>query len=93
MPHTLKLPTLSPEDISRIIEMAWEDRTPFEAIELQFGLNESAVVNLMRTQIKRSSFAMWRERMRGRVTKHQALRLPEMNNAKRHKAAHRIPQR
>jgi uncharacterized protein (TIGR03643 family) len=84
---------LSPEDISRVIEMAWEDRTAFEAIELQFGLNESAVVALMRTQMKLGSFKMWRKRMKGRVTKHAALRPAEMNNAKRHKAAHRIPQR
>lgn len=70
-------------DISRIIEMAWEDRTPFEAIELQFGLNESAVVALMRRALKRSSFKMWRERMAGRTTKHAALRSPEIT---RHRA-------
>ena len=64
---------LSPEDISRVIEMAWEDRTAFEAIELQFGLNESAVVALMRTQMKLGSFKMWRKRMKGRVTKHAAV--------------------
>ena len=65
---------LSITDIDRIIEMAWEDRTPFEAIDLQFGLNEKAVIDLMRTQMKRSSFEMWRKRMKGRTTKHQALR-------------------
>ena len=85
-------PPLSAEDISRIIEMAWEDRTPFEAIEVQFCLNESAVVALMRREMKRSSFKMWRKRMGGRVTKHAALRLGEMNDVSRHKAAHRIPQ-
>ena len=65
---------LSESDISRIIEMAWEDRTAFEAIEVQFGLNESAVIDLMRRHMKPSSFRMWRKRMAGRVTKHAALR-------------------
>lgn len=65
---------LSEEDISRVIEMAWEDRTPFEAIELQFGLNESGVITLMRQKLKRSSFDMWRERVTGRKTKHTEIR-------------------
>ena len=64
---------LSDADISRIVEMAWEDRTPFEAIEAQFGLNESGVVVLMRSHMKGSSFRMWRKRMAGRVTKHRTL--------------------
>ena len=84
---------LSPADISRAIEMAWEDRTTFEAIELQFGLDESAVIVLMRTAMKPSSFRMWRKRMKGRVTKHAALRPPEMNDGGPHIARHRIPQR
>jgi uncharacterized protein (TIGR03643 family) len=67
-------------EVSRIIEMAWEDRTPFEAIQAQFGLDESAVVSLMRAQLKPSSFRMWRKRMKGRVTKHAALRPEAMNN-------------
>lgn len=71
----------SEEDISRIIEMAWEDRTPFEAIELQFGLNEPGVVALMRQQLKPSSFRMWRKRMAGRLTKHAALRSPDVTRA------------
>lgn len=66
--------TYTESDISRIIEMAWEDRTAFEAIEAQFGLNESAVIDLMRRELKPSSFRMWRKRMAGRVTKHAALR-------------------
>ena len=66
--------SLSEADISRIVEMAWEDRTAFEAIEVQFGLNESAVIALMRRHMKPSSFRMWRKRMAGRVTKHAALR-------------------
>jgi uncharacterized protein (TIGR03643 family) len=61
-------------DIDRIIEMAWEDRTPFEAIKVQFGLTEKDVIELMRKQMKRSSFEMWRKRMKGRATKHQNLR-------------------
>ena len=65
---------LSESDISRIIEMAWEDRTAFETIEVQFGLNESAVIDLMRRHMKPSSFRMWRKRMVGRTTKHAALR-------------------
>lgn len=76
---------LSESDISRIVEMAWEDRTAFEAIEAQFGLNESAVVDLMRKHMKASSFRMWRKRMAGRATKHLALRSPEVQ---RHRASH-----
>ena len=60
--------------ISRVVEMAWEDRTAFEAIEAQFGLNESAVIDLMRQQMKPASFRMWRKRMAGRRTKHAVLR-------------------
>ena len=73
--------TLSEGDISRIVEMAWEDRTSFEAIEVQFGLNESAVVTLMRSHMKPSSFRMWRKRMAGRVTKHRALQRSQSGNA------------
>ena len=78
-------PALDASSISRIIEMAWEDRTPFESIDMQFGLNEAAVIALMRRQLKRSSFKMWRERMAGRATKHAALRSPDVN---RHRASH-----
>lgn len=66
--------TLSDAEISRIIEMAWEDRTPFDAIELSFGLNEPAVIALMRKELKRSTFTLWRKRVTGRSTKHVALR-------------------
>lgn len=58
------------EQIDRIIEMAWEDRTPFDAIEAQFGLPEKEVIKLMRREMKQSSFRMWRARVRGRATKH-----------------------
>jgi len=65
---------LSKEKISRIIEMAWEDRTPFDAIEFQFGLSEKEVIELMRKEMKASSFKMWRKRVSGRSTKHRKLR-------------------
>ena len=58
------------DQIDRIIEMAWEDRTPFDAIELQFGLKENDVKKIMRTSLKESSFKMWRKRVTGRKTKH-----------------------
>jgi uncharacterized protein (TIGR03643 family) len=73
---------LSPQEIDRIIEMAWEDRTPFEAIELQFGLSEKEVVDLMRRGSKASSFRMWRKRMNGRQTKHQFLRTADVSRFK-----------
>ena len=59
-------------DLDRLIEMAWEDRTPFEAIAYQFGLPESEVIQLMRSEMKASSFRMWRKRVSGRKTKHAA---------------------
>lgn len=62
------------EETSRIIEMAWEDRTPFDAIERLYGLNESAVIILMRQHLKPKSFKLWRQRVTGRKTKHLALR-------------------
>ncbi len=65
---------LSIVDIDRIIEMAWEDRTTFEAIEIQFGLKQQDVIKLMRKELKPSSFKLWRERTKGRSTKHEALR-------------------
>ena len=57
-------------DLDRIIEMAWEDRTPFEAIAYQFGLSEQEVINVMRRSMKPSSFRMWRKRVTGRKAKH-----------------------
>jgi uncharacterized protein (TIGR03643 family) len=73
---------LTPIDIDRIIEMAWEDRTTFDAIEAQFGLNQQAVIKLMRTQMKPSSFTMWRKRTKGRSTKHAAMRSDEIDRFK-----------
>ena len=65
---------MNKSDISRIIEMEWEDRTPFDAIEAQFGLNEQAVKKLMRENVKSSSYKSWRKRVQGRSTKHLAKR-------------------
>jgi uncharacterized protein (TIGR03643 family) len=66
----MKLTELDSVTIDRIIEMAWEDRTPFEAIEVQFGLLEKQVIALMRREMKESSFRMWRKRVTKRKTKH-----------------------
>ena len=66
---------------SRVIEMAWEDRTPFGAIEHSYGLDESAVIELMRKTLKPSSFRLWRERVTGRNTKHEAKRDFEVGRA------------
>ncbi len=65
---------LTEQHIDRIIEMAWEDRTTFEAIAFQFELSEQEVIHLMRREMKPSSFRMWRQRVQGRATKHQKLR-------------------
>ena len=62
---------LREKEIDRIIEMAWEDRTPFEAIEFQFGLKENDVRKIMRSNLKESSFKLWRKRVKGRKTKHE----------------------
>ena len=64
---------LSTADLSRVIEMAWDDRAPFDVIKAQFGLSEPAVIALMRLQLKGSSFRMWRKRVRGRVAKHTVI--------------------
>lgn len=73
---------LTAEEIDRIIQMAWEDRTAFDAIEIQFGINEAQVIRLMRRHMKRSSFEMWRKRVTGRKTKHLALRGEEVTRFK-----------
>ena len=79
--------------LSRIIEMAWEDRTPFEAIRTQFELGEAAVSALMRQHLKPASYRLWRQRVRGRKTKHAALQPVGMKGDLRHRARHRPPQR
>lgn len=67
---TMEKRELSDQDTDRIIEMAWEDRTPFDAILLQFGIKEQEVIELMRRNLKPSSWRLWRERVQGRATKH-----------------------
>ncbi|MEX2670273.1 TIGR03643 family protein [Candidatus Uabimicrobium amorphum] len=69
----------SEREVDRIIGMAWEDRTPFEAIKTQFGLKEDEVVRLMRQELKPSSWKMWRKRVNSRKTKHLKLRNPEVS--------------
>lgn len=74
-----KMNQFSEEETSRIIEMAWEDRTPFEAIERLFGLSEPQVIEIMRSSIKRKTFNNWRARVTGRKTKHLKLRSPDVS--------------
>jgi uncharacterized protein (TIGR03643 family) len=70
---------LQSHEIDRIIEMAWEDRTPFEAIHLQFGVSEAEVISLMRRELKRSSFNLWRKRVNSGVSqKHANKRDPDI---------------
>ena len=75
---------LSPKEIDRIIEMCWEDRTPFEAIQYQFGLKEKDAIKIMRIYLKESSFKIWRQRVSGRKTKHMAVK-----NSDRFKSSHK----
>lgn len=82
-------PGLTESEVSRVIEMAWEDRTPFEAIAAQFGLNQDGVIKLMRANLRQSSFKLWRERSSGQKTKHLMLRSAAVT---RHKANHRVKQ-
>ena len=76
---------LDSKDLDRVIEMAWEDRTPFEAITYQFGLSEPEVIQIMRTHMKASSFRMWRKRVSGRRTKHAATSSADRFRASCHK--------
>jgi uncharacterized protein (TIGR03643 family) len=73
-----RLANLSLGDVSAVIQMAWEDRTTFETIYERMGLSESEVIRLMRAELNPSSFRLWRMRMKGRTTKHRALRSPDM---------------
>lgn len=74
---------MNSEDINRIIEMAWEDRTPFEAIQFQFGISEAETIKIMRANLKRTSFNLWRKRVNSGVSqKHLAKRLTEINRFK-----------
>lgn len=74
---------MTERELDRIIEMAWEDRTPFEAIEFQFGLSEQKVIELMRKSLKESSFKLWRKRVNSGVSsKHLKKRSAEMTRFK-----------
>ena len=74
---------LTIKDIDRIIEMAWEDRTPFEAITFQFGISEAETISIMRTELKRSSFNLWRKRVNSGISqKHLKKRNPEIERFK-----------
>ncbi len=69
-------------ELDRIIEMAWEDRTPFDAITFQFGISEQETIEIMRKEMKPSSFRMWRKRVQGRATKHAKLRNNDVDRFK-----------
>lgn len=88
---------LTEREVDRIIEMAWEDRTPFDAITFQFGLSEQETIALMRREMKPSSFRMWRQRVQGRKTKHAKLRDQEVDRFKcsrqRHISGNKISKR
>lgn len=76
------VPEFTEREIDRIIEMAWEDRTTFDAIQMQFGIKEQQVIDLMRREMKESSFRMWRKRVQGRKTKHEAKRAYGLDDAR-----------
>jgi uncharacterized protein (TIGR03643 family) len=88
---------MSPEEIDRIIEMAWEDRTPFDAIKAQFNLTESEVRSLMRKQLKRSSYILWRKRVEESSLKHLKKRIDGVTtfkaNAQRHITLNKLSKR
>jgi len=79
---TIEKDNLSEIQIDRIIEMAWEDRTPFDAIKFQFGLSEAEVKALMKRELKFSSYKLWRERVENCKTKHVAKRVEEIDRFK-----------
>lgn len=84
-------------ELDRIIEMAWEDRTPFEAITFQFNISEQETIELMRKHMKPSSFRMWRKRVQGRKTKHLKLRSDQIGRFKcsrqRHISGNKVSKR
>jgi uncharacterized protein (TIGR03643 family) len=84
-----KAMNLSVGDISAVIQMAWEDRTTFETIHERIGISESDVIKIMRSELKPDSFKLWRKRMKGRTTKHRALRSPKMKFSDNAVANHR----
>jgi hypothetical protein len=86
---SVNIKELTTGDISAVIQMAWEDRTTFETIMERMGISESAVIKIMRSELKPDSFKLWRKRMKGRATKHRALRSPEMKFSDHAIADHR----
>ena len=86
---SVNLKELTTGDISAVIQMAWEDRTTFETIMERVGISESDVIKIMRSALKSDSFKLWRQRMKGRATKHRALRSPEMKFSDHAIADHR----
>ena len=72
-----KVIVFNEDELDRIIEMAWEDRTSFDVIKKQFGIAEKDVIKLMRKELKEKSFKMWRKRVQGRITKHSKMSSPE----------------
>ena len=86
---SVNLKELTTGDISAVIQMAWEDRTTFVTIMERIGISESDVIKIMRSELKPDSFKLWRKRMKGRATKHRALRSPEMKFSDHAIADHR----
>jgi uncharacterized protein (TIGR03643 family) len=88
---------LTDRDLDRIIEMAWEDRTPFDAIEAQFGLSEAEVIKVMRREMHPRNWRKWRARVQGRATKHRSKRIAAVkrfrSSAQRHISLNRISKR
>ena len=85
----IKQKALTAGDISLVIQLAWEDRTSFETIQERVGLSEAEVINLMRAELKPHSYRLWRKRVKGRTTKHRALRPQDMKFDDRQIADHR----
>ena len=86
---SVEIKKLRAGDISAVIQMAWEDRTKFETIMERIGVSESEVIKIMRSELKPGSFKLWRKRMKGKATKHRALRSPEMKFSDHTIADHR----
>ncbi len=86
---SVNIKELTTGDISAVIQMAWEDRTTFETIMERVGISESDVIKIMRSELQPDSFKLWRQRMKGRATKHRALRSPEMKFSDHAIADHR----
>ena len=89
----IKATTFDIATTDRIIEMAWQDRTPFDAIKIQFGVTEKQVIDLMRREMKSSSFKMWRQRVQGRSTKHGIKYLKFKSSMQRQISGNKISKR